>query len=304
MTVAIGTNAALPAYLATQIGRADAPYVVTADLVAPLGMTSYFASHPERAIDVGIAEQAALAVSAGIAATTGGRVIVALFAPFFLRAFDQIRNLIDLDKRSIVLVATHAGVATGSNGHSHHGVEDIGLMRTLRHATLWSPGDPDEAVATIRGAVDGGGLHYVRLTRNTPDVDAPNPPPMGTGGDEPMFTVLAHGAMTGVARVVVSELDAGGVSAKFIGVNQVHPVPESVLALAYEHRSTLVVIEDHYANCGFAAGLAAELALAGKPRAIRSFGLTAPATSDDADVLWKLAGLVPAQIVQRLVSRE
>ncbi|MDO4898525.1 MAG: 1-deoxy-D-xylulose-5-phosphate synthase, partial [Rothia sp. (in: high G+C Gram-positive bacteria)] len=112
---------------------------VTGAMLIPVGLKPMAAAHPERVIDVGIAEQHAIAMSAGLA-YGGQHPVIALYATFLNRGFDQLLMEVALHKAGVTIVLDRSGV-TGPDGASHHGMWDLALLQFIPGLHLAAPRD-------------------------------------------------------------------------------------------------------------------------------------------------------------------
>jgi 1-deoxy-D-xylulose-5-phosphate synthase len=122
---------------------------ITAAMPGPTGLLPFQARHPDRFLDVGIAEQHAVTAAAGMA-MAGLRPVVAIYSTFLQRAFDQLMMDVCLHKLPVVFALDRSGV-TGEDGPSHHGVFDVTYLRCLPGLVVASPRDGEE----LRRALDG-----------------------------------------------------------------------------------------------------------------------------------------------------
>lgn len=139
--------------------------VVDADL-SKSTKTEYFKSvFPDRFVDVGIAEQNLVGVSAGLAAA-GMNVFASSFAVFETgRAYEIIRNSVCMGKLNVKLCSTHAGLMTGPDGATHQSIEDIAIMRVLPNMRVLVPADAIEAYQMTKYLANSDGPAYMRLVR-------------------------------------------------------------------------------------------------------------------------------------------
>ena len=118
---------------------------------------------PDQYINAGVAEQNMTGVAAGLA-MEGMLPVIYSIVPFVtMRNFEQIRNDICYQNLNVKIVAVGAGFSYGPYGHTHHGLEDIGIMRTLPGLTILCPGDPVEAKLATRAMLKFTGPTYLRL---------------------------------------------------------------------------------------------------------------------------------------------
>lgn len=139
--------------------------VLTADLLDSTGLAPFKQQHPEKVLDIGVAEQGLAGLSAGLA-SEGYSVVMTSFAVFSPgRNWDFIRTQIAMAKLPVIIVGSHAGLATGPDGATHQALEDVALMRPLPNMTVLSPLDSVEAERLTVKALALKKPVYVRLVR-------------------------------------------------------------------------------------------------------------------------------------------
>src|ERR1700747_1805260 len=141
--------------------------VLDADLANSTKADKFAKAHPERFLQMGIAEQNFVGAAVGLA-TVGYIPWLSSFTVFFTnRAIDPIRMLVAQTHANVKIGAAYSGLMTGLTGKTHHDVQDLAIMRAMPDMTVLAPGDPIEAEAIIRWATDYEGPVFVRLTRDT-----------------------------------------------------------------------------------------------------------------------------------------
>ncbi|MCE9559061.1 MAG: transketolase, partial [Armatimonadetes bacterium] len=190
--------------------RDDRIWLLTGDLGYSV-LEPFAQRFPERYINVGVAEQNMTGIAAGLALS--GKVVFTYSIANFptLRCLEQIRNDVCHHNANVKVVAVGGGFAYGSQGYTHHGVEDLGIMRMLPGLTVMVPGDPAEAKAATRAAVETAGPCYLRLGKGgEPAVHAE--PPVFTVGRALLarhgrdVTILSCGAMLAAAVAAADQL--------------------------------------------------------------------------------------------------
>ncbi|MFO1351701.1 MAG: hypothetical protein U1F68_13935 [Gammaproteobacteria bacterium] len=137
--------------------------VISADTQDLLGIRGYIERYRKRFVEVGIAEQNAIGIAAGLA-TTGLRPYVCAYAPFITtRSLEQVRNDIAYAHQRVVIGAAASGIALGVAGGTHHALEDLALMRSLPNMTVIVPADIEEAYRATLATLDIDGAVYLRL---------------------------------------------------------------------------------------------------------------------------------------------
>ncbi|MGV1005599.1 MAG: 1-deoxy-D-xylulose-5-phosphate synthase [Candidatus Nanopelagicales bacterium] len=282
------------------IGR-ERPDVVaiTAAMLGPTGLGPFAAAFPDRVFDVGIAEQHAVTSAAGLC-LTGLHPVVAVYATFLNRAFDQVLMDVALHNAPVTFVLDRAGV-TGEDGASHHGMWDLSLLNLVPGLRIAAPRDEQTLRAALRQAVSNDqGPTMVRYPKGR----LAGPLPVVTTVDEvdvlvgpgPNSEVLfvAIGPLAAPAVTAATELAAEGIAVTVVSPVWIKPVPEAVLKLA-ETAGLVLVVEDNGRVGGFGslvtqamqdAGIAVPVHDCGVPQqfldhqsrqsALEHFGLTGP----------------------------
>lgn len=225
----------------TELLDADLSTVlVLADISAAL-FTDAAARHPERVINVGIREQLAVNVGAGLA-LSGMRPVVHTFAPFLVeRGFEQIKLGFGHQGVGGVLVSAGASYDNSTSGRTHQSPSDVALLDSLPGWTIHVPGHPEELDAMLRQAVAGTGCVYLRGTTAT------NVTALPTG----RMHVLRRGGR-GLVVAVGPMLDpvlaaTEGVDVTVLYTSTVRPFDRATLAATLD-RPDLVVVEPYLAG--------------------------------------------------------
>jgi 1-deoxy-D-xylulose-5-phosphate synthase len=220
---------------------------VTAAMLAPVGLTAFAEAFPKRVFDVGIAEQHATTSAAGMA-FAGLHPVVAIYATFLNRAFDQVLMDCALHKAGVTFVLDRAGV-TGPDGPSHHGMWDMAILQVVPGLRLAAPRDGATLREELREAVAVDDAPTV-LRFPTGPVPADLPALDRRGGvdvlhrsGETDVLVVAVGVMTHLAIEVAQRLADQGIGVTVVDPRWVKPLPDEVLAQAARHR-LVVTIED------------------------------------------------------------
>jgi 1-deoxy-D-xylulose-5-phosphate synthase len=221
---------------------------ITGAMLIPVGLDKFAAKYPARVFDVGIAEQHAVTSAAGMA-FGGLHPVVAVYATFMNRAFDQVLMDVALHDAGVTFVLDRAGV-TGPDGPSHHGMWDLAMLQIVPGIKLSSPRDAgvlrellNEAVevrdrpTVIRFGKGTAGTVIPAISRTEDGVDILKQSPSKD------VLIMSVGAMAGTALQVAELLAAQGIGATVVDPRWVVPVPKSVVAMAAEHR-LVVTIED------------------------------------------------------------
>lgn len=224
--------------------------VLDADLAAATKTGMFKKAHPEKFIDVGIAESNLMGVAAGLAAT-GHTVFASSFAMFAAgRAFEQIRNSIGYPHLNVKIGATHAGISVGEDGASHQCCEDIALMRTIPGMVILNPADDIEARACVLAAAEHEGPVYMRFGRlAVPRVFDENYKfEIGKGNvlvEGTDVTIIASGLMVNEALIAAENLKAEGISARVVNMATIKPIDRDIIIDSAKKTGAIVTAEEH-----------------------------------------------------------
>ncbi|WP_380161748.1 1-deoxy-D-xylulose-5-phosphate synthase [Kineococcus sp. R86509] len=282
---------------------------ITAAMQGPVGLDAFARAHPDRVVDVGIAEQHAVTSAAGMAAG-GLHPVVALYATFLNRAFDQLLLDVALHRAGVTFVLDRAGV-TGPDGPSHHGVWDLGLCRLVPGLRLAAPRDAATLREELREALAVEDAPTVlRYSKGKVPADIPAiaraghadvlEGPSWAEGDDVLL--VAVGSLVPRALDVASRLRAHGVGVTVVDPRWVVPVDEALLELARSH-GHVAVLEDGGEVGGVGWALAAALRGRDDPTTVHTFAL--PQRFLDVgsrDALLDEAGLAPQDVARTLVE--
>jgi transketolase len=235
---------------------------------------------PNRAIEVGIAEQNLIGVSAGLAMQ--GKIPFAIgMNPFVtMRCFEQIRTDLGYGERNVKVIGGYgSGIMYGGWGCTHHAIEEIGLMRLIPTMTVVMPADAYETEHATRAAAAMEGPFYIALAGGTL--------PIGKSEEERSFEIgkavlLRDGndvTIIGVGLTVGDTLRAGemlaskGVAARILNMHTVKPIDKDTILQAAAETRLIVTIEEHTVIGGLGGAVAEVLADAGASTPLKRLGL-------------------------------
>lgn len=253
--------------------RRDDVIAITAAMLHPVGLAPMRARHPDRVLDVGIAEQHAMTTAAGLA-TAGMHPVVALYSTFLNRGFDQLLMDVALHHLGVTVVLDRAGI-TGTDGPSHNGVWDMAIGAIVPDLMLAAPRDRAHLESLLWDALDVEDRPTVIRYSKDPMPEAM--PVLRTDGDVDVLAqgeghgllVVAHGQLC-QAAVDAARTMGGGVTV--VSPRWSLPVDDTLVAMTREHRAVLSV-EDGLADCGVGAQLAAAMRRAGVWTPLRTLGV-------------------------------
>lgn len=242
-----------------ELARRDDIYIISGD--AGLGVFDEFRKRrPDRFVNLGVAEQNMLSHAAGMA-MAGFRVFVYNIVPFVLyRGYEQVRNDICYQKLPVTLIGIGSGLTYAPQGMTHYSVEDLGIALTLPNLRVFSPADPAEARAAAELCLAADTPCYVRLAKrgepvlhkeSRPDVTRPLRLAEGCG-----IALVSHGPIAVELIEAARQLSEVGISPRVISLPQVAPLDMDALDAALAGCHEVVVIEEHYGQCGLGARIA------------------------------------------------
>jgi len=221
------------------------------------------AAHPERFVEMYIAEQQMVAAAVGMQ-VLGWKPFCSTFAAFLSRAYDFVR-MAAVSRATIKLCGSHAGVSIGEDGPSQMGLEDLAAFRAIHGSTVLYPCDGNQATALVRAMADLDGISYLRTTRgDTPVVYAADEAfPVGGSktlreGDD--VALVAAGITVHEALRAAEALAEDGISARVVDCYSVKPIDGATLASL---SMPIVTVEDHWAEGGLGEAVLAALAANG-----------------------------------------
>ena len=224
--------------------------------------TDIFAENlPEQFIDVGIAEQNAVGIAAGLS-KMGKKPFLLTYACFLTaRAVDQIKVDVVYSRSNVKLFGVSGGVAYGPLGYTHHAINDIAIMRTFPHMVVILPSDANQAMAVVECLVEYVGPAYVRIGRNPVPIIYEKEFDFEIGKG---YTLMdgSDVALIGTGETVYHCLKAGellkkrGVSAEVVDMPTVKPLDTSLLLDISKRIGRIVVVEEHTMRGGLGSAIA------------------------------------------------
>ncbi|MDH6140984.1 1-deoxy-D-xylulose-5-phosphate synthase [Kitasatospora sp. GP30] len=268
-----------------ELGRERKDIVaITAAMLHPVGLAPFAKAFPKRTFDVGIAEQHAAVSAAGLA-TAGLHPVVAVYATFLNRAFDQVLMDVALHKLGVTFVLDRAGV-TGTDGASHNGMWDMSILQVVPGLRLAAPRDAEQLRAQLREAVEVKDAPTV--VRFSKGAVGPAVAALGRIGgmdvlhgstESPVegekradVLIVSVGALAPICLEAAALLDAQGITATVVDPRWVKPVDPALPGLAAEHR-VVVTVEDNGRAGGVGAAVAQALRDAEVDLPLRDFGI-------------------------------
>jgi 1-deoxy-D-xylulose-5-phosphate synthase len=245
-----------------EIGRERSDVVaITAAMQGPTGLDAFAKAFPERFYDVGIAEQHALTSAAGLA-IGGLHPVVAVYATFLNRAFDQLLMDVALHEQGVTVVLDRAGV-TGPDGASHHGMWDMSILGVIPGIHVAAPRDAGTLAEELREAVAiSNAPSVIRYPKASVGADLPAVERIGSvdvlrrsGNDVLLVTV---GALGELGLDAAQRLEDQGIGVTVVDPRWIYPMSTDLVEMAASHK-LVVTVEDGGRHGGFGSAFAAAL---------------------------------------------
>ena len=279
--------------------------VLDADLATSTRADRFAKAHPDRFVQMGIAEQGMVGTAVGLA-QMGFVPWLSSFTVFFThRAVDQVRMSVAQTHANVKIGAAYAGLTTGFTGKTHMDVQDLAIMRAMPGMTVLAPGDAAECAAMVRWATATPGPVFLRLSREGgPDLfDASYAFEPGRvirlreGSD---VALLGTGMQTARNLEAAAILVQAGIETRVVHVPSIKPVDHDALAAACAGTRLVVTAEEHSVIGGL-GGLVAETLTARAPARVVRIGVE-DEWGESAPNAWLLErhGLTPARVAERV----
>lgn len=221
----------------------------------------YRKDFPEQFFNFGISEANMVSVAAGLASC--GKIPFAYTISCFItmRAFEQVRNDVCLQKMNVKLVGIGAGFVYSNLGPTHHATKDIAVMRVLPNMTIFSPADPLETKKVTLAAAQIKGPVYIRLsTGGTPQIYKKDYEfKVGQGvilKDGTDVAIITTGGITYEVLKAVDELDSLGISTRLINIHTIKPIDKEVVIKAAIDTRAILTVEEHSIFGGLGSSVA------------------------------------------------
>lgn len=264
---------------------------------------------PQQFFNAGVAEQNMTGLAAGMA--------IEGFSPWFysiipfvtMRNFEQIRNDICYQNLNVKITGVGVGFTFGPYGHTHHALEDVGILRTLPNMVILAPGDPIEARLATIAAYRHIGPVFIRFGRvGTPIVHTKEPKfEIGKGiivRDGQEVTLFASSTMLVRGLEVAKTLESKRISTRLISMPTIKPLDEGLIRKCAKETKAIFTIEEHSVIGGLGTAVAEVLAESGSKVIFKRFGVPDRFTKviGKQEFMLKANGLAADQIVQRILK--
>jgi len=269
----------------------------------------YITELPQQYINMGVAEQNMTGIAAGMA-MEGKIPIIYSIVPFVtMRNFEQVRNDICYQNLNVKIVGVGAGFSYGPYGHTHHGLEDIAILRTLPDLTILCPGDPVEAKFCIQAAIDIKGPVYIRLGKAGEPIVHEKEQHFAVGKGVILhegtdIVVVATSTMLSTGAEVVKKLKEKNISVRYISMHTIKPFDAALIIESTKKTKAIFSLEEHFLIGGLGSTISEVLAENGISTIFKRFGVPDQFTKviGSQEYMRKANGLSPDQIVESMIE--
>lgn len=241
-----------------ELAREDESIVaITAAMTDGTGLAGFRDLYKKRFFDVGIAEQHAVTLAAGLA-MGGIKPVVAIYSTFLQRAYDQLLHDVGLQNLHVVFAIDRAGIV-GDDGETHQGIYDVSFLYTIPNMKILSPATPDELKSMLDYALkEHHGPIAVRYPRGSGHEFKGSEAHLIFGKGVLLkegkdVTLIGVGSMMGAALEAARLLEAEGISCEIINPRFLRPVDDELILTSAKKTKKLVIVEDVIRNGGFGA---------------------------------------------------
>ncbi len=269
----------------------------------------YIHEVPRQYINMGIAEQNMTGVAAGMALEGKIPIIYSIIPFVTMRNFEQVRNDICYQNLNVKIVGVGAGFAYGPYGHTHHSLEDIGIMRTLPNMTIVCPADPIEAELATRAALMHKGPVYLRIGKAGEPRLYDKPPHFKIGkgiilrkGKD--YCLIATSTLVARGIDVVEKLAIQGMQGRLISMHTIKPIDQQLILDSAKYTKAIFTLEEHSVIGGLGSAVSEILAEHGNAIPFRRIGVPDRFTKGMGlqEYMREANGLTVNQIIETIQS--
>jgi transketolase len=236
--------------------------VIGSDITTSVGVNIFAEEFPDRFYSLGIAEQNAVGVAAGMA-LSGLIPVFSTYAVFSsMRTLDQIRISLCYNNLHAIIGGAHAGISVGADGATHQALEDIAVLRALPNMTIISACDATQTeIATKKAISEVKGPVYIRFGREAmpdftsedQDFEIGKAQTLKNGKD---VAIIATGSLVWEGLKAAEELERQGISARIINIHTIKPLDEEAIIKAANECGCIVTAEEHQITGGLGSAVA------------------------------------------------
>ncbi|KOA20935.1 1-deoxy-D-xylulose-5-phosphate synthase [Clostridium homopropionicum DSM 5847] len=286
----------------------DKVVAITAAMKDGTGLTEFAAKFPKRFFDVGIAEQHAVTLAAGM--SKGGlKPVFVVYSTFLQRAYDQVIHDVCQQKLPVVFAIDRAGIV-GNDGETHQGVFDLSYLSHMPNITIMSPKSTEELKYMLKWSVNQKCPIAIRYPRGGDNVKIHLKPlndfipgkweVINNGGK---VALIATGKMVQIAMEVQHKLKNNGIETTLVNACFVKPIDKNLLKNLLEQNYKIITIEDNVLHGGLGSLVLEYANLLNYRASITNYGFEDKFISHgDVDVLYKLYGLDSDGLVEKIIK--
>lgn len=240
---------------------------LSADLTESTQVEAFAKAHPDRFIEIGVAEQNMAAVAAGLG-VTGKITYISSYATFSPgKNWETLRTTAVYNQANVKIAGHHAGVMTGPDGATHQATEDIAITRCWPGITIFVPCDAVEARKATVASADIEGAVYLRFTRDkTPLITTdetpftPSKSQLFWTSEKPEVTIISTGYMTYYALLAAKQLAEENIQTQVVNLATIKPLDKTGILEDVRRTRAVVTVEDHQVEGGMGSAVAELLA--------------------------------------------
>lgn len=277
--------------------------VLACDSRGSASMGNFAKEYPEQFVEIGIAEQNAVGVAAGLA-TCGKKAYVASPACFLsMRSVEQVKVDVAYSKTNVKLIGISGGVSYGALGMTHHSLQDIAVMRAIPDISVILPADRFETEKMVEALVNYNGPAYIRIGRNPVDDVYENKSfnfEIGKGnimceGDD--ITIIATGETVKPAIDASKLLLSEGIGCRVINMHTIKPLDNEIIIKAAKETKGIITIEEHSIFGGLGAAVS-EVVSQESPTKMKIIGIKdEPPVTGNSKEVFNYYGLTDKNLV-------
>ena len=283
--------------------------VLCSDSRGSAGMKSFAEERPEQFVEVGIAEQNLVGISAGLASC--GKKPFAVSPASFLstRSMEQAKVDVAYSNTNVKLIGISGGVSYGALGMTHHSATDIATMGSMPNMRVYLPSDRFQTGALVRTLLKDEKPAYIRIGRNAvEDVYEEGKVPFELDKatlvkDGTDVTIIACGELVGDAKAAAEQLSSKGISARVLDMYCVKPIDKEAIIKAAKETKLIVTVEEHTMYGGMGS-MVAQITAANAPVKVINLTLPdAPVVTGKSREIFKYYGLDAEGIVKTVTEQ-
>jgi 1-deoxy-D-xylulose-5-phosphate synthase len=290
-------------------GQDEKIVAITAAMTSGTGLSEFARLYPERFFDVGICEQHAVTMAAGMA-REGLKPVVCIYSTFLQRAYDQVIHDVALPQLPVIFAIDRAGLV-GEDGPTHQGAFDMSFLRIVPNLTIMAPSNEKELGDMFNTALNLPGPAVIRYPRgggegvqgeNNHQILEPGTAKVVQEGKD--IAVLAIGRGVGIGQDVAEMLEEQGISVKIIDARFLKPLDEKIICRAAADQGRLVTIEDNSLYGGYGSAVLEVLAARNIKAEVLRIGIPDEFIEHGrVDILFDYIDMNAESIVARIVNR-